>query len=115
MAGNMLDFVLLASAAYLILIVLLGPAVGRCIMTPELAEFEARLIREGNLQRARAEAVRIRVDDAGPAIATQDLLALAAASGPLVREESARPLQRSASSPSASSPSGDSVVRNLLG
>ena len=76
----MLDFVLLASAAYLILIVLLGPAVGRCIMTPELAEFEARLIREGNLQR-----------DMGPAIATQDLLALAAASGPGAFEEGDQP------------------------
>jgi hypothetical protein len=83
----MLHFILLASTAYLILILLLGPAVGRCIMTPELAEFEARLIREAHLQRRSEEDARIRVGDMGPAIATRDLLALAAASEPAIFEE----------------------------
>jgi len=75
----MVDLVLLAAVVCILGILL----VGRHTFNPELAEFEARVIREAQLQRKEAHAAECRemiwVDAVQPEIASQDLLVLAAA------------------------------------
>ena len=75
----MVDLVLLAAVVCILGILL----VGRHTFNPELAELEARVIREAQLQRKEAHAEERRetiwVDAVRPEIASQDLLVLAAA------------------------------------